>query len=224
MNLMELLGPFGMTLFILIVVYSIILHEIAHGWVALKCGDPTAERMGRLTLNPIDHIDPVGTILFPAAQIFLAGTFFLGWAKPVPVNPMNYDSYRRDDILVSLAGIFVNLMIALTLAILLGIAPPNVIPPGSPNEIALVYGIYANVALACFNLLPIPPLDGSHVLKHYLPARWKASYQQIGFYGTFILLFLIVTDVLGAILWPPIRFLGNFYLDLANFLRTTAPW
>ncbi len=190
----------GIILKVVFVIYSIILHEIAHGWVALKHGDETARDAGRLTLNPVPHIDPMGTIIFPLMQLLTAGTVFLGWAKPVPVNPLNLRPRVRGDILVSIAGVVVNLSIATLFAVLWGV--PGLVRPGSKLEEAVEVAIIANVALAIFNLLPIPPLDGSHVMKYLLPPDLRAQYERIGFYGTIILLVLIVSGALGRILWP----------------------
>ena len=159
------------------ILWAITIHEFAHGWVAHKCGDDTALHAGRLTLNPLAHLDPFGTLCF-----LIAG---FGWAKPVPVNPYNFRNPRRDDILVSVAGVCANLLSALAFALIL-------------------------LVLIFFNLIPIPPLDGSHVLEQFLPWGLRERYNRdIKPYGMFILMGLIFIlpmlgfDVLGYIIWRP---------------------
>jgi len=185
-----------------ILLFSVIIHEISHGWMALRLGDPTARDLGRLTLNPIPHIDPVGSILVPAISIISAGTVFIAWAKPVPVNPLNFRNVRRDDILVSVIGPFSNLAIALVCALLYvltetTLGPINAMPEGTEREAVLFilkmfsFGISMNIFLAVFNLLPVPPLDGSHVVASLLPPEAAGRYRQIGFMGIFIILILM---------------------------------
>lgn len=179
-----------------------VAHEYAHGYAALKQGDPTAQQLGRLTWNPIKHIDPFLTILMPVMLYWASnGQFIFGGAKPVPVNPRNYRNYKRGDIIVSLAGIAVNLMLFPLCALLivgLGLLG-RLIPPGvdtlSLLQVMMVQGILFNLVLAIFNLLPIPPLDGSHVMKYLMPPAWSLRYQQLGKYGIVILLVLLWTDI-----------------------------
>ena len=189
-----------------ILLFSVIIHEIAHGWVALKLGDPTAKMMGRLTLNPVPHIDLVGSIIVPLFSLFAAGSVFIAWAKPVPVDPRNFAHYRRDDMLVSVAGPVSNLVLALVCSItviLLAIANRTVEGMNAPlADESMVFllrmfygGIYLNIMLAVFNLLPVPPLDGSHVLASLLPAKAGAVYARIGFAGIFLILFLMRVPV-----------------------------
>ena len=189
-----------------ILLFSVIIHEIAHGWVALKLGDPTAKTMGRLTLNPVPHIDLVGSIIVPLFSLFAAGSVFIAWAKPVPVDPRNFAHYRRDDMLVSVAGPVSNLVLALVCSItviLLAIANRTVEGMNAPlADESMVFllrmfygGIYLNIMLAVFNLLPVPPLDGSHVLASLLPAKAGAVYARIGFAGIFLILFLMRVPV-----------------------------
>jgi Zn-dependent protease len=189
-----------------ILLFSVIIHEIAHGWVALKLGDPTAKTMGRLTLNPVPHIDLVGSIIVPLFSLFAAGSVFIAWAKPVPVDPRNFAHYRRDDMLVSVAGPVSNLVLALVCSItviLLAIANRTVEGMNAPlADESMVFllrmfygGIYLNIMLAVFNLLPVPPLDGSHVLASLLPAKAAAVYARIGFAGIFLILFLMRVPV-----------------------------
>ncbi len=205
-----------------LIAYSIILHEIAHGAAALHYGDPTAKRLGRLSLNPISHIDPIGTILFPLLQLLSTGHVFLGWARPVPVNPLNLEPRVRGDVAVALAGVAVNLVLAALFALALGVLgsegmgfyAPGRLPSGLHT--ALWWAMFANVALAIFNLLPIPPLDGSHVAKYLLPPALRASYQRLGFYGVWILLLLIMTNALDRVLYPPVLFLLDQLVALAG--------
>lgn len=179
-----------------------VAHEYAHGYAALKQGDPTAQQLGRLTWNPLKHIDPFLTILMPVMLYWASnGTFIFGGAKPVPVNPRNYRNYRRGDIIVSLAGIATNLLLfPLCALIIVGLGLlGRLIPPGVETLFLLqrmmVMGILFNLVLAVFNLLPIPPLDGSHVMKWVLPPAWSLRYQQLGRYGIVILLVLLWTNV-----------------------------
>lgn len=179
-----------------------VAHEYAHGYAALKQGDPTAQQLGRLTWNPLKHIDPFLTVLMPVMLYWASnGTFIFGGAKPVPVNPRNYRNYRRGDIIVSLAGIATNLLLfPLCALIIVGLGLlGRLIPPGVETLFLLqrmmVMGILFNLVLAVFNLLPIPPLDGSHVMKWVLPPAWSLRYQQLGRYGIVILLVLLWTNV-----------------------------
>ena len=185
-----------------VLLFSMVAHEYAHGYAALKQGDTTAQQLGRLTWNPIKHIDPFLTILMPVMLFWASnGQFIFGGAKPVPVNPSNYRNYRRGDIIVSLAGVVVNLLLFPLCALMivgLGLLG-RFIPPGvdtlSLLQVMMVQGILFNLVLAVFNLLPIPPLDGSHVLKWVLPPAWSLRYQQLGRYGIVILLVLLWTDI-----------------------------
>jgi Zn-dependent protease len=181
-----------------ILLFSMIAHEYAHGYVALKQGDPTAYQLGRLTWNPIKHIDPILTVLMPVLTYYWSrGTMIFGGAKPVPVVPRNYRNFRRGDILVSLAGVGANAVIAIAcvvLAIAVGAigrsAPAAAVPLGYAQDM-LQFGILINLVLIMFNLLPVPPLDGSHVMKYLLPPAWAMHYQRVGAYGLLILIVLL---------------------------------
>jgi Zn-dependent protease len=200
------------------VLFAITVHEVSHGWVARQLGDPTAMMLGRLTLNPIKHIDPIGTIVVPLVMLLLGG-FVFGWAKPVPVTWENLRNPKRDMAIVAAAGPASNLLMAVIWALLmrLGIA---IMPTVGSAGIFLVYagqaGIYINLVLMVLNLLPIPPLDGGRVLTGLLPgpAAWKVS--RIEPYGLIIVVALLVTGVLGQILWPPISYLASLLFALAG--------
>lgn len=208
------------------VLFAITLHEVAHGWAARHFGDRTAEVLGRLSLNPLKHIDPFGTIILPAL-LLLSGTGFLfGWAKPVPVDTRNLRQPKRDMAWVAVAGPSVNLAMAVGWALVLGIAMAGWLGDGSLGrwtlEMARV-GITFNVLLAVFNMLPLPPLDGGRVLVSLLPAGPSRALERVEPYGFFILLGLMVLprmlggpDVLGAVLWPPVQFLANLIGRLAH--------
>jgi Zn-dependent protease len=195
------------TLYILpILLFSIVVHEVAHGWMALRLGDTTARDLGRLTLNPIPHIDPIGSVLVPLISLFSTGSVFIAWAKPVPVNPMMFRNPRRDDILVSTVGPFSNLLVAGLCAVLyvvsvLAIGPMENVPEGLSTEVATFVinmfgaGITLNIFLAVFNMIPVPPLDGSHVLASVLPDRLGDQYRQIGFFGIIVVIFLMRVEV-----------------------------
>lgn len=190
-----------------------IAHEYAHGYAALKQGDPTAYQLGRLTWNPIKHIDPFMSILLPLVMVLAHGPI-IGGAKPVPVNPRNYRKFKRGDIIVSLAGIATNIAIAILsvpVLVILGLIAQSV--PVTAGVIAIlqamvVWGILINLFLAMFNLLPIPPLDGSHVFKYILPPAWALEYQKIGQYGIIILIALLYVGVRLLDIWLRPAFVG----------------
>jgi Zn-dependent protease len=193
-------------------------HEFGHAWVALKQGDDTAYRLGRVTLDPRSHIDPIGSILFPAISTLGGGLPLLGWAKPVPVDVRKLRDYRTGDILVSLAGVFMNFVLVLlftaALAILLAVAEPV---EGSVSGTLFLFfrgGILVNLGLIVFNLLPIPPLDGSKVLYHFLPISARESYRRLDQYGFLILMGLLFTGALGFI-YPVIYGLAGVFIRLA---------
>ncbi|HKW47360.1 MAG TPA: site-2 protease family protein [Gemmatimonadaceae bacterium] len=187
----------SLLLFVPVLLFSVIAHEYAHGYAALKQGDNTALAAGRLTWNPIKHIDLWMTILLPAILWYSShGTVVLGGAKPVPVDPRNYRNYRRGDIIVSLAGVVTNLLIALActaVIALLGVVgrADAVQPTAGILQAMMVIGVQLNMLLLAFNLLPIPPLDGSQVLKHFLPVSWALHYQRVGMLGIGILVVLL---------------------------------
>lgn len=198
-----------------ILLLSLTAHEWGHAWVALKQGDDTAYMLGRVTMNPAAHVDPVGTLLFPAIAI-LTGAPLLGWAKPVPTNPRKYRKYVQGDILVSLAGVFMNAVLAVVFALLctaIIVYARSAGPVPEAVEIFFtmcVFGVVGNIGLIVFNLLPIPPLDGSHVFYHLLPARWATEYRKLYPYGFLILWGLVLTRAL--------YFLGPVITGASNLL------
>ncbi|MBU6366730.1 MAG: site-2 protease family protein [Gemmatimonadetes bacterium] len=179
-----------------VLLFSMVAHEYAHGYAAYRQGDPTAWQLGRLTWNPARHIDPFLTVILPLVLALLGGPIF-GGAKPVPVNPRNYRNYKRGDIIVSLAGVATNFVIAIACVPLIlalgavGRAVPALQSPLAILQVMFDYGILLNLSLVAFNLLPIPPLDGSHVFKYLLPPAWALRYQQVAGAGFLILLLLL---------------------------------
>jgi Zn-dependent protease len=175
-----------------VLLFSVIAHEYAHGYAALKQGDTTARDLGRLTWNPLKHIDPFLTILMPLMTARFG--VMLGGAKPVPVDPRNYRNLRRGDIIVSLAGVAVNFALAFICAALIVIlgslarGVPALEPSVGVAQVMMSLGIQINLMLLMFNLIPIPPLDGSHVMKYLLPVGVARHYQRLGFLGLFIIL------------------------------------
>lgn len=196
------------SIWVLPVLFAITLHEVAHGWVASKLGDTTAKAQGRLSLNPLRHIDPVGTLLVPGLLLALGG-FIFGWAKPVPVNWERLRHPRRDMALVAMAGPLANFAMAFAWALVLRLTialPDGFTYVSVPLALMGKAGIAINVVLMLLNLLPIPPLDGSRVLSSLLPVRAAIQYGRIEPYGFWILLILIATNMLGRILIGPILF------------------
>ncbi|MFC3907851.1 site-2 protease family protein [Legionella dresdenensis] len=188
------------------VLFAITVHEAAHGWVAYKLGDTTAKMLGRLTFNPIKHIDPVGTIAVPILVLVLSNySFVFGWAKPVPINSNNFRKPRRDMALATAAGPASNLLMAIFWAIVLKLAT-FLNPAQSAAALFMLLsaraGILINLLLAYLNLIPIPPLDGSRIVASLLPARYAMVYQKIEPFGFFILLAMMLTGVLNWILTP----------------------
>ncbi len=191
MGLLNLLinDPLSFLLLALPLLYSIIIHELAHGWVASRMGDQTARLMGRLSLNPLRHLDPMGTVM-----LFLFG---FGWAKPVPVNFHNLREPRKGMIMVSAAGIIANLMLAFLAVFLQRLLAPA---PSSVLETLLYYMAQINIILASFNLIPIPPLDGSKILMGFSPPRLQYALSRLEPYGFFILIGLLYLGALNPLI------------------------
>lgn len=189
------------------VLFAITVHEVAHGWVAKKLGDSTAQMMGRLTLNPIKHIDPIGTIVVPLVLLTLGG-FIFGWAKPVPVTWENLKNPKKDMALVAVAGPAANLIMAFFWAIIMKVG--FIIGVGSewfafPMIAMGQAGIFINIILMILNLIPLPPLDGGRIATSLLPGPISYKFSRIEPYGFFILLGLLATGLLGKFLWPPVE-------------------
>ena len=198
---------------VLPVLFAITVHEVAHGWVANRLGDSTAYMLGRLTLNPLKHVDPLGTIIVPGLLMLLKTGFLFGWAKPVPINWRNLHQPKRDMALVAAAGPMSNLLMAVGWALLIRIAQLL-----GDAGLALVFmgvaGIFINTILMVLNLLPLPPLDGGRVMTGLLPGPLAYRFSRIEPYGFFILIALLVTNVLGLILWP----VASFVMGLLSLL------
>ncbi len=220
-----------------LLLFSLSLHEAAHAWTASRLGDQTARMLGRVTLNPAKHIDPVGTILLPLAMLFLGpygGRFLIGWARPTPVNTRNFRNYVRGDVLTTLAGPVSNLLISLVCVIAL-IALAKLSPDASVLVRSLVYGgfdpsliqaapalfpavlllymaLTLNLFLAFFNLLPLPPLDGSHLIRHLLPTRMLQVYDQLGIISL-ILMFIFGGRLVNLFVGPVLEVVNRILLS-----------
>lgn len=196
------------------VLFAITCHEVAHGWVAKKLGDPTAMMLGRLTLNPFKHIDPIGTVLVPAV-LFISGGMIFGWAKPVPVTWENLKNPARDMSLVAIAGPLANLAMALLWLMVIKIAV--MINVGSYVELMIYMGyagVTINLVLLILNLLPIPPLDGSRIIHFMLPPRVAYQYSRLEPYGLIIMVVLLMTGVLEFLVFEPTHFLRQLLMTM----------
>jgi len=207
-----------------VLVFAFSMHEAAHAWMASRCGDQTARMLGRVTLNPLKHLDPIGSVIIPGLALLYHWPL-IGWAKPTPVNGRNLRNYKRDDILVTLAGPASNLLAAgaalvlllvikhavpggatsVGAAIVLGLGQTGIATEGLPQMFPLTLLLYdvilINLTLFAFNLLPIPPLDGSHVVRHFLPYPLLKVYDRVGMFGLLIL-FLVGGRLIGMVLYP----------------------
>lgn len=219
---------YSLSIAILPVLLGMILHEIAHGWVAWKMGDPTAKVLGRLTLNPLPHLDPMGSLFFLVTAFLsrASGTpFIFGWAKPVPIDPRRFRNFRQGMLLVSVAGAGANLLLALAfsfftkIVLIFGRVPMHRALGGESFLLDMcVMGVYINCTLAWFNLMPIPPLDGSKVLASIMPAPMARVYLSIERYGMIIVLLLFVTNLLPKIMMPLIRGTAIFFGRIVDLI------
>lgn len=201
-------------LFILVLIFSVVVHECAHGIAAERAGDPTARSLGRITLNPIPHIDLIGSIALPAILIITGSPFLFGWAKPVPVNPSYFRNLRLDEIKVSFAGPLSNMILSVGF-LMVSIIVVSIPDTGVTSLLLSVArtGIIINLVLAFFNLLPIPPLDGSHILENLLPYRYGKFISMMRPYGFFILVIVIMTPIV-QIAFLPVKVIFQFYLSI----------
>lgn len=199
-----------------VLVFAVIIHEVAHGYVAYKLGDPTAKNAGRLTFNPIPHIDPFMSILLPGLLIASGAGFVVGGAKPVPINPSYFKNFKRDNVLVSLAGPGSNILMAAVGLLLIWLA--NFVPflQNAGYMMVMIQLVMINGVLAIFNLIPIPPLDGSHVVASLLPYELAVKYEELGRFGIFIIIGLMAIGGLSLIMGP-------FLTGLMLLIRLVMP-
>ncbi len=185
---------------------AVIIHEYAHGWIALKLGDSTAKNAGRLTLNPLPHIDPIGTVVLPLILLISRSPILFGWAKPVPVDFRNLNNPKKDMVWVGLAGPGANILFAVALSVFLKFFSLS----GNYFFISVLsLSILINLVLAVFNLLPIPPLDGSRVVMGLLPGKYAARYARLEPYGFLIIFGLLYLGIIGTIIWPTVIMLAG---------------
>ncbi len=211
-------GSFLSNLIIWFVVFllSLTVHECAHAWMAERVGDPTARYLGRVTLNPVPHIDPVGTILFPLIA-YTTGAWLFGWAKPVPYNPLNLRDRKTGEILIAAAGPFSNVILVAVFLILAKITFQTSLgnslgDMAAPIAKVMEVGIRLNIILAVFNMIPVPPLDGSKILMNLLPDSIAESYAQIPDWSGFIVLFLLMqVGFISALMFPIMEFVDFLY-------------
>jgi Zn-dependent protease len=219
-----------LVIYMVVLLLAISAHEAGHAWMSYKFGDDTAYMLGRVTLNPVAHTDPIGTLLIPIVSFILGSVGgalgsipLIGWGKPTPVNPRKWERYALANVMVSIAGIGANLIIAIVSFLILksmlefGVINAGNIDSGLLNPVLILfhYLIFLNVSLAIFNLLPFPPLDGSKVLSTFLPESFGPVFQMLEQYGFLILMFLIYVGVVGVIMRPVFIFV--------NYLLVT-PW
>jgi len=216
-----------LVIYMVVLIFAISAHECAHAWMSYKFGDDTAFLLGRITLNPVKHTDPVGTLLLPIVSFLMAatgtggslGVFLIGWGKPTPVNPLRWRNKDVANVMVSIAGILANTLIAVTFIILVKILQQTTLfgPEGALNTFAEPVGvflnrtIYLNASLAVFNLLPFPPLDGSKILETFLPASMQPLFEVVERYGIYFLMAALYLGVFGYI-FAPVRYMIDYIL------------
>jgi len=196
---------------------AVILHEYAHGLVAYKMGDPTAKEFGRLTLNPIPHIDPLGTVILPGMLMLIGSPVLFGWAKPVPINPLRFRNIRLGTFFVSIAGIVMNIWLAVVFALLYRAIMKgylNFLNDAVLIPIALfsATAVLINLVLAFFNTIPIPPLDGSRAVMSFFSVKYWELFYRFEMYGFLIIMLLLFTGFIGKVIGPSILFLWNYLL------------
>lgn len=205
------MNPPPLPIQIFVLLFVVVVHEYCHGWMADKCGDDTARVMGRVTLNPLPHLDLFGSILLPLFLILMRSPFLFAWAKPVPINPLRFNNPRRDIIKVGFSGPGANFLLAIISAVIL-----RLIPAGSSFTALLYdslnYMVLLNLVLGLFNLVPIPPLDGSRVLSGFLPRELSYRYNLLEPYGFIIIIFLFYSGFISLFLWPIVVFFHHLLL------------
>jgi Zn-dependent protease len=205
--------PISAIFYVIVLIMSVVIHEFAHGYVAYLYGDQTARLAGRLTLNPIKHLEPFGSVILPLLLILMKAGFVIGWARPVPYNPNNLRGGRTAKILVSLAGIIANLLIAILFGLMIRFAPSLGLAFPHPFYTIASIIVFTNLVLAFFNLIPIPPLDGSKVLFSFLPPKYRYIEDFLERWGMFFLLFFII--FLWARVSPVIYILFSFITGMS---------
>ena len=211
------LDPFELFVSYAVLVFAISVHEAAHAWTASRYGDPTARMLGRITLNPIYHIDPIGTFALPVIAM-ISGMPLIGWGKPTPVNPLNFGrNHVRADIMTSVAGPISNLVVATASVLVLAIVTRAQLMLGGSAEPLFrlfVAALEINVLLAVFNIIPVPPLDGSHVLRHALSGRSLELYDRIGVFGL-LLLFVVGRSIIRTLEAPFMAFFARLLVAIS---------
>ncbi len=215
---------------VIVFLFAISVHESAHAWMAWRCGDPTAHDLGRVSLNPIRHIDPIGTVILPLLAL-LYHFPMIGWAKPTPVDPRNFRNPVRDDIMTSVMGPISNMLVASVAVfglllirasspegrlIVISLAARMPVDTGSvlvPLAVLLYEAMFINVLLAVFNLIPVPPLDGSHVLRHMLPEGARMIYDRVGMFGL-VIIFLVGGRIIAVLMSPFLAFFNNLLIRI----------
>ncbi|NQT24243.1 site-2 protease family protein [candidate division KSB1 bacterium] len=206
---------------LVILLFSVVFHEVAHGWMALKKGDTTARDMGRLTLNPIPHIDPFGTIILPLMLIVIQSPILIGSAKPVPINPFYFKEPKRDMAIVGAAGPASNLLLAVIAAILFRLFV-LLIPSGEMIQTMMVYGVIINLVLAFFNLMPVPPLDGSRIAAMFMNESTLEKYYRLERFGILIVIALLYFGVFRILIWPIVIQIASILIGPYGFYLLSA--